>query len=178
MVDVKSRRCSCGKSQPHFGMPGGRATHCKECKEQGMVDVKHDGKRRKCSCGKSQPSFGMPGGRATHCKECKEQGMVDVINRRCSCGKCIPSFGMLGGSATHCKECKEQDMVNVASTSKIVYAHGVFWLRLKEKFAEHQEPFGPKTHKKQQHTPCAIAHPALPYSAIPSPRNFAKELRP
>ena len=45
--------------------------------------------------------------------------------------------------------CKEQGMVNVASTSKIVYAHGVFWLRLMENFAEHQKPFGPKTQKKK-----------------------------
>ena len=69
----KSRRCSCGKCIPSFGMPGGSATHCKECKEQGMVDVIN----RRCSCGKCIPCFGMPGGSATHCKERKEQGMVD-----------------------------------------------------------------------------------------------------
>ena len=34
------RRCSCGKCLPCFGLPEGKATHCKECKEQGMVDVK------------------------------------------------------------------------------------------------------------------------------------------
>ena len=51
------------------------------------------------------------------------------------------------------------------STSRIVNAHDLFWLRLMEKFVEHQEPIGPKTHKKQQHTPCAIARPALPYCA-------------
>ena len=106
--------------------------------QKGMVDVSE---RRKCSCGKCTPSFGMPGGSATHCKECKEQGMVDVRNRRCSCGRCAPSFGMLGGSATHCKECKDEGMVNIRSTSRIINAHGVFWLRLMENFAEHQEPF-------------------------------------
>ena len=82
---------------------------------------------------------------------------------KCSCGRCHPSFGMPGGRATHCKECKEQGMVNVASTSKIVYAHGVFWLRLMENFAEHQKPFGPKTQKKSSST-----HPALSH-ARPSP---------
>ena len=61
MVDIVNRRCSCGKCIPSFGMPGGSATHCKECKEQGMVDVKS---RKKCSCGKCIPCFGMPGGRA------------------------------------------------------------------------------------------------------------------
>ena len=74
MVDVKHdgkrRKWSCGKCIPGFGMPGSRATHCEDCKEQGTVDVKHDGKRRKCSCGKCVPYFGMAGGRATHCKEC------------------------------------------------------------------------------------------------------------
>ena len=58
MVDVqhgKRRKCSCGKS-PCFGLPSGRATHCKECKEQGMVDVVS----RRCSCGKCVPCFGMP----------------------------------------------------------------------------------------------------------------------
>ena len=78
MVNVINRRCSCGKCIPYFGMPGGRATHCKECKEQGMVDVIN----RRCSCGKCVPSFGMPGGNATHCKECKEQGMVNVTDDR------------------------------------------------------------------------------------------------
>ena len=39
MVDVKSRKCSCGKCRPCFGMPGGKANHCKECREQGMVDL-------------------------------------------------------------------------------------------------------------------------------------------
>ena len=53
-------------------MPGGSATHCKECREQGMVDVVS----RRCSCGKLA-QFGMPDSSATHCKECKEQGMVD-----------------------------------------------------------------------------------------------------
>ena len=108
--------------------------------------------KHKCSCGKCIPCFGMPGGRATHCKECKEQGMVDVKSRRCSCGKCRPSFGMLGGSATHCKECKDEGMVDIRSTSRIINAHGVFWLGLMENFAEHQEPFGPKTQK------CKVRH--------------------
>ena len=55
-------------------------------------------------------------------------------------------------------------MVHVRRTSKIVYAHGVFWLRLMENFAEHQKPFGPKTQKKiAAHTlprarPSPIAH--------------------
>ena len=57
--------------------------------------------------------------------------------RKCSCGKCVPSFGMLGGRATHCKECKDEGMVHVGRTSKVVYAHGKFWLRLMENFAEH-----------------------------------------
>ena len=30
--------------------------------------------------------------------------------------------------------------------------HGVFWLGLMENFAEHQEPFGPKTQK------CKVRH--------------------
>ena len=107
---------------------------------------------RKCSCGKCRPSFGMPGGRATHCKECKEQGMVDVSHRKCSCGKSRPYFGMPGGSATHCKECKDEGMVDIRSMSRIINAHGVFWLGLMENFAEHQEPFGPKTQK------CKVRH--------------------
>ena len=89
--------------------------------------------------------------------------MVDVVSRRCSCGKCTPSFGMLGGSATHCKECKDEGMVDIRSTSRIINAHGVFWLGLMENFAEHQKPFGPKTQKKNRST-----HPALSH-ARPSP---------
>ena len=93
--------------------------------------------------------------------------MVDVKHdgkrRKCSCGKCRPSFGMLGGSATHCKECKDEGMVDIRSTSRIMHAHGLVWLRLMENFAEHQEPFGPKTQKKNSST-----HPALS-RARPSP---------
>ena len=155
------------KVQPSYGMPRGKATHGKECKEQGMVDVKH----RKCSCGKCAPSFGMPGGKATHCKECREQGMVDVKNRKCSCGKSQPSFGMPGGRATNCKECKEQGMVHVRRTSKIVYAHGVFWLRLMENFAEHQKPFGPKTQKKIAVHTLRYRAPGPPLSHTPHTHN-------
>ena len=95
--------------------------------------------------------------------------MVDVKSRKCSCGRCAPSFGMLGGCATHCKECKDEGMVNVKSTSRIVNAHGVFWLRLMEKFAEHQEPFGPKTQKTKKTAARTLRYraPGAPLSRTP-----------
>jgi hypothetical protein len=82
MVNVVSPKCHCKKGRPSFGVEGGRATHCSECKTSGMVNVVH----KKCHCKKGRSSFGVQGGRATHCSECKMSGMVDVVNPRCANG--------------------------------------------------------------------------------------------
>jgi hypothetical protein len=142
MVDVKNKRCPCGK-QTIYGLPGERPTCCKECKTDEMVDVKNkkcpcgkyttfgipgeqpkcciacktsgmvNVKKEMCSCGK-QPTFGLPGERPTCCTDCKEDGMINVVDKKCPCGK-IPSFGLPGERPTCCKECKTSEMMNVVN---------------------------------------------------------------
>ncbi len=58
MVDIKSKRCECGK-QPSFCFPGDRTrTCCSSCKKEGMVNIK----TKRCACG-TRPSYGFPGDR-------------------------------------------------------------------------------------------------------------------
>ena len=102
-------KCACGRGWPSFGLEGGRATHCRTCKDADMMDVKNP----KCACGRGQPSFGLEGGRATHCSRCKTEDMRDVVHPKCACGRRRPSFGLEGGRATHCRTCKDADMLDV-----------------------------------------------------------------
>jgi hypothetical protein len=40
MVDIKSKKCKCGKKQPSFGLSTDeKATCCATCKTDGMVDI-------------------------------------------------------------------------------------------------------------------------------------------
>ena len=58
-VNIKSKRCLCGSTTPHFGLPGeppGAARWCSKCpaKPPNAVDIKS----RRCLCGSStNPSF-------------------------------------------------------------------------------------------------------------------------
>ena len=104
-------KCSC-KKQASFGYPNDRkATCCKKCKKDGMVNIKH----KKCPCGK-HPSFGFPKDKkATCCKDCKKNGMFNIITRKCSCGK-IPNFGFPDDETpTCCSDCKKDDMIDIKS---------------------------------------------------------------
>ena len=77
MMDVRNRRCRCVLSRPYFGLDGGKAVCCGECKEPGMMDVEN----RRCRCGLSQPYFGLEGGEAVCCGRCKEPGMMDITKK-------------------------------------------------------------------------------------------------
>jgi hypothetical protein len=59
MIDVKHKRCQCGKStKPVFNLSGeSTAKYCATCKKDGMVDVIN----KRCKCGQSQPFFNLPG---------------------------------------------------------------------------------------------------------------------
>ena len=119
----KQSKCSCGRAQPTFGMPGGEsATHCKECREHGMIDVKNP----KCQCAKSQPSFGMPGGRATCCKDCKEPGMIDVSHMKCSCGSRAVHYSI---DPTFCELSTTIDQCDIRVHK---YTHSIRSIRLSE----------------------------------------------
>ena len=58
MVDIKNKRCACGK-HPYLGFPGDTTpTCCSSCKKDGMVDIKST----RCACGKRH-SYCFPGDR-------------------------------------------------------------------------------------------------------------------
>lgn len=100
--------CKCGKTKrPIFGHKDCRATCCKSCKSEDMVDVVH----KKCECGKSRPTFGYVHKKALCCKLCKLDDMIDVMNVKCKCGK-IPSYAFPGQRAKYCKDCMVDGMVD------------------------------------------------------------------
>jgi hypothetical protein len=111
MINIKNKRCVCGKKIPSFGNIGDKnATCCYECKTHDMIDILH----KKCKCGKKRPSFGNIGDKnATCCYECKTHDMIDIVHKKCKCSK-IPSFGNIGDkNATCCYECKTHDMIDI-----------------------------------------------------------------
>ena len=83
MVNVRSKKCKCGKSRPSYNLPDEKvAICCKKCKTDEMVDVRS----KKCKCG-NRPSFNLPDEKiAICCKKCKTDEMVNVISKKCKCG--------------------------------------------------------------------------------------------
>jgi hypothetical protein len=112
MIDVVSKRCKCGKSQPSFNVPGGKkGVCCKICKTVDMINVMSN----KCSCGKI-PSFNVSGERiGMCCSKCKTEDMVDIVHNRCPCGN-HQIYNVSGETKPICcKICKTCDMVDVVS---------------------------------------------------------------
>ena len=106
MINVRNPKCPCG-IQASYGVSGGKAVCCSECKEPGMVNIV----AKLCPCG-THPSYGFPDGKAECCSECKKLGMVNVVNKKCPCGK-HPSFGFPDGKAVCCSACKKPGMIDV-----------------------------------------------------------------
>ncbi|AGE53093.1 hypothetical protein PBCVFr5L_163L [Paramecium bursaria Chlorella virus Fr5L] len=111
MIDVRSKKCPCGKIS-NFNVPGEiMGICCKECKTSEMVNVVS----KKCACGK-RPKFNIP--RETVgicCKECKTEDMIDVVNKMCPCGT-RPYFNSPGETkGICCVECKTSEMIDVVS---------------------------------------------------------------
>jgi hypothetical protein len=71
-VDVRNKRCACGRSYPSYGLPGGNTSTAKWClkcpsKPDNVVKV-HS---KKCECKMAQPSLGLPGDlSARWCAKC------------------------------------------------------------------------------------------------------------
>ncbi|ABT15431.1 hypothetical protein FR483_N146R [Paramecium bursaria Chlorella virus FR483] len=111
MINVKNKRCPCGKN-PIYNLPGENiGICCKDCKTDEMVDVKN----KKCPCGK-QPVYNLPGELAgVYCKDCKTDEMVDVKNKKCACRK-RPVYNLPGElTGICCSECKTPGMFDVVS---------------------------------------------------------------
>jgi hypothetical protein len=84
MVDIHSNMCSCEKRKhATFGFPNDEnATCCKNCKKEGMIDIKNIYNLCKCEIPK-QASFGFPNDKkATCCLKCKKEGMVGIRGKK------------------------------------------------------------------------------------------------
>jgi hypothetical protein len=106
----------CQKKKPSFNKPMETiALYCGDCKDEGMVDVKH----KKCiKCENKIPYFNKPGETpGICCSDCKDDGMVDVVNKKCiKCQNKIPNFNKPGETTgLYCGKCKDDDMVDVVS---------------------------------------------------------------
>lgn len=109
MVNIKAKKCFCGKKRASFGLPGTKkSTHCLECKTLEMVQVMN----LTCKCGR-RARFGMDG-KVTHCLRCKKQGMTNLRRPNCKCGV-QASFRLLPKKTpTHCVSCKTPEMVTIS----------------------------------------------------------------
>jgi hypothetical protein len=110
MINVKNKKCPCGKN-PIYNVPGEpTGVACKSCKTDDMINVK----QKKCPCGK-QPKFNVPGETiGVACADCKIYDMVDVVTKRCPCGT-VPSFNVPDKKPICCFKCKTNDMIDVVS---------------------------------------------------------------
>jgi len=91
MVDVRNKRCHCGKSQPIYNFKGQKAEYCVVCKTDDMINVKS----KRCQCGLAIPIYNFKGLKAKYCIDCKDDDMIDVNNKRCihdkrRCWDCNP----------------------------------------------------------------------------------------
>jgi hypothetical protein len=78
--------CKCGRAIPCFGYDGEKATCCKDCKEDNMINVKD----RKCTnleC-KTRASYGKVGDKVSRCAVHVEEGMITKPRRRCEYPEC------------------------------------------------------------------------------------------
>ena len=112
MVNVKDKKCKCGKTRPIYNEPGQtKAICCMKCKTNTMVDVIN----KKCKYGKTQLIYNEPGQtKAICCIECKTNTMVNVISKNVNAVK-HNRYNEPGETNRYVVSCKTNTMVNVIS---------------------------------------------------------------
>jgi hypothetical protein len=114
-METKHSKCKCGGSIPSFAKPGEKAVCCKQCREDGMENVKS----KKCEVDEciTQPSYGFGLGNPIRCKAHALDGMDDVISKKCEVESCTtwPSFGFETGKSVRCKMHALDGMSNVVA---------------------------------------------------------------
>lgn len=110
MVDVKNKKCPCGK-YPSCNLPGKKnPIYCSKCKTDDMIDVVN----KRCPCG-NHPIYNLPGKKPVYCAKCKTDDMINIKNQKCQCGT-IPMFNVPGSSrGICCSKCKTDTMIDVIS---------------------------------------------------------------
>lgn len=107
MVDVKNKKCFCGKSQPRFNFENLKPGFCNECKDEGMINLLI----KKCKCGK-RARYNFEGLKSEFCASCKKNGMIDCEKKRCNCGT-TATFNYKDLKPEFCKKCKKDGMVDL-----------------------------------------------------------------
>jgi hypothetical protein len=118
-VNVKDKKCVCGKALPTFNLPGETiAIWCDNCEDKpsNAINVKN----RMCPCGK-RPNFNLPGETiGLWCNNCEDKppNAVDVKHKKCSCGK-RPTFNVPGETiAIWCFTCEDKPLNAVDVVNK------------------------------------------------------------
>jgi len=99
-------------TQPHFGMSGGKPTHCGKHKTEDM-----ESKQKMCiSCNATEASYNIIGQTARYCQGCRLPDMVDVRSKQCEADGCgiRASYGY--NRRTHCAAHKDIDMLDINNT--------------------------------------------------------------
>jgi hypothetical protein len=123
MVDVKNKKCPCGK-RPSYNLTGeASGLRCSSCKTEEMVDVKNkksQGQGDLCTMSElckfknchKRAFYGYTNRSLERCKDHKEDRRL--ASSICRCGKNIPIYNLPGESkATHCVMCRTEEMVDV-----------------------------------------------------------------
>jgi hypothetical protein len=115
-VDIKNKKCKCGKAQPSLGLMGETAKWCSKCPDKPSEATNVVSK--KCICGKTQPIYGFFGETAKWCSKCpdKPSEAINVVSKKCDCGKAQPNFGLPGEKAQWCSKCKPDNAIDVTHT--------------------------------------------------------------
>jgi len=72
-----SRKCACSGKDLRYGPPGGTASRCFQCKEEGMVNLRPSSGLCECGSGKVR-RYGIPGQGRSNCLDCKSEGMLNL----------------------------------------------------------------------------------------------------
>ena len=114
MVNVKDKKCKCGKGLKIYNYDGLKGEFCSSCKNNDMINVIH----KKCNCGKSFPNFNYENLIPKYCFQCKLEGMVNLKGDKCFCNKKRPCYNFEGLRPKYCSECKIEGMINVNNVYK------------------------------------------------------------
>ena len=79
MVNVKDKKCNCGKGLKIYNYNGLKADYCSLCKTTDMINVIH----KRCNCGKSFPNYNYENLIPKYCFECKLEGMLNLKGDKC-----------------------------------------------------------------------------------------------
>ena len=113
MIDIKRKRCRCGKSRPNFNYKEEKsAICCNSCKEENMINITN----KNCNCGSGYRVIYNYKGKKKPicCSSCKKDDMIDITRKLCICGKVQPSFNYKGEKKPICcSSCKEENMINI-----------------------------------------------------------------